>query len=82
MTEVVAADAHLPNHAGHRVIALIVGTLSGGLLPHGPRANQIPALDDPGVVSHDLSNRLTSPSARQTRAASRSVHEELAARWG
>ncbi|MFC4529176.1 biotin-independent malonate decarboxylase subunit gamma [Sphaerisporangium dianthi] len=201
VTEVVAADAHLPGDrrrpivavvdlpsqaygrveellgihhalaaavdayasartAGHPLITLIVGTaLSGGLLAHGLQANQILALDDPGVVIHamhkraaarvtlrtvdeldrlaervpplsydvtdwaklglcdellrvenagdptegdtrkakdalaaaverarkgprDLSNRLTSPGARQTRAASRRVREELAAQWG
>jgi biotin-independent malonate decarboxylase gamma subunit len=141
------------------VITLIVGTaLSGGLLAHGYQANQILALNDPGVVIHamhkpaaarvtrrtvdeldelarhvpplsydvrdwadlglcdelldvenaadptggdvrkakdaltnaigrarrgprDLSNRLTSPGARRTRAASRRVHEVFAAQW-
>lgn len=155
-----AVDAYASARvAGHPVIALIVGTaLSGGLLAHGLQANQILALDDPGVVIHamhkqaaakvtlrtvdeldrlaervpplsykvtdwaklglcdellqvdnagdptendtrkakdalsaaverarkgprDLSNRLTSPGARQTRAASCRIHEELAAQW-
>jgi malonate decarboxylase beta subunit len=156
----VAVDAYVrARTAGHPVITLVVGTaLSGGLLAHGLQANQILALDDPGVVIHamheqaaakvtlrsvaeleelarsipplsydvaewaklglcdellrvenaeeptegdtrrvrdaltaavgrarrgprDLSNRLTSPGARQTRAASRRIHEALAAQW-
>ncbi|MDN3354903.1 biotin-independent malonate decarboxylase subunit gamma [Actinomadura sp. DC4] len=155
-----AVDAYASARtAGHPVITLIVGTaLSGGFLAHGCQANQILALDDPGVVVHamhkaaaarvtrrtvdeldelarrvpplsydvgdwaelglcdellavenagdptaedvrkvkgaltaaverarrgprDLSNRLTSPGARRTRAASRRVHEALAAQW-
>ncbi|MGJ6968986.1 biotin-independent malonate decarboxylase subunit beta [Streptosporangium sp. G11] len=155
-----AVDAYArARTAGHPVITLIVGTaLSGGFLAHGSQANQILALDDPGVVIHamhrkaaakvtrrtvdeldelarhviplsydvtdwarlglcdellevenaddptggdvrkakdaltaaverarrgprDLSNRLTSPGARRTRAASRRVREALAAQW-
>ncbi|ETK35534.1 biotin-independent malonate decarboxylase subunit gamma [Microbispora sp. ATCC PTA-5024] len=155
-----AVDAYVSARtAGHPVIALIVGqALSGGLLAHGGQANQILALDDPGVVIHamhkraaakvtlrtveeldelarhipplsydvadwatlglcdgllivddaddpterdvttvrealtaaverarrgprDLSNRLDSPGARETRVASRRVHEALAAQW-
>ncbi|WP_346106813.1 biotin-independent malonate decarboxylase subunit gamma [Nonomuraea maheshkhaliensis] len=156
-----AVDAYATARtAGHPVITLIVGNaLSGGLLAHGLQANQILALDDPGVVIHamhkeaaakvtlrtvaeldelaarfpplsydvgdwaklglcdellrvenagqptdedvtkvrnalaaavvrarkgprDLSNRLNSPGALQTRAASRRIHEELARQWG
>ena len=155
-----AVDAYASARtAGHPVITFVVGTaLSGGLLAHGYQANQILALDDPGVVIHamhkaaaakvtrrtvdeldelarripplsydvadwaglglcdelldvenaadptdgdvrkakdalttaigrarrgprDLSNRLTSPGARRTRAASRRVHEALTAQW-
>ncbi|MGI8329762.1 biotin-independent malonate decarboxylase subunit gamma [Actinomadura scrupuli] len=155
-----AVDAYVSARtAGHPVITLIVGTaLSGGLLAHGFQANQILALNDPGVVIHamhreaaarvtlrtvdeldelarrilplsydvadwaelglcddlldvedaddptegdvqrardaltaavgrarsgprDLSNRLTSPGGRRARAASRRVHEALAAQW-
>ncbi|WP_431933799.1 biotin-independent malonate decarboxylase subunit beta [Nonomuraea jabiensis] len=155
-----AVDAYATARtAGHPVIALIVGTaLSGGLLTHGFQANQILALDDPGVLIHamhkqaaaqvtlrtvaeldelakripplsydvadwdrlglcdelltvanadtpaegdvrkakealaaavararqgplDLSNRLDSPGARRTRAASRRVREALTAQW-
>ncbi|GLW11304.1 hypothetical protein Misp01_64320 [Microtetraspora sp. NBRC 13810] len=155
-----AVDAYVrARTAGHPVITLVVGTaLSGGLLAHGYQANQILALDDPGVVVHamhkeaaarvtlrtvdeldelarrvpplsydvadwaglgmcdellkvenaadptggdvrkvkealtaavrrarrgprDLSDRLTSPGARRTRAASRRIHESLAAQW-
>ncbi|MEV0390518.1 biotin-independent malonate decarboxylase subunit gamma [Nonomuraea sp. NPDC050643] len=156
-----AVDAYATARtAGHPVISLIVGrALSGGLLAHGLQANQILALDDPGVVIHamhkqaaakvtlrtvaeldelakrfpplsydvndwaklglcdellrvenageptegdtvkvrnalaaavvrarkgprDLSNRLNSPGALKTRAASRRIHEELAKQWG
>ncbi|GII52116.1 hypothetical protein Pth03_05050 [Planotetraspora thailandica] len=155
-----AVDAYVSARvAGHPVITLIVGTaLSGGVLAHGMQADQILALDDPGVVIHamhkqaaakvtlrtvaeldelarripplsydvtdwaklglcddllhvenadeptardtrtvkdaltatvararqgprDLSNRLTSPGARQTRTASRRIHEALTAQW-
>lgn len=155
-----AVDAHArARTAGHPVISLVVGNaLSGGLLAHGSQANQILALDDPGVVIHamhkraaarvtmrtveqldelarrvpplsydvgdwaklglcddllrvehaddpgeqdvrrvkealtaavqraragprDLSNRLTSPDALRTRAASHRVREELSAQW-
>jgi biotin-independent malonate decarboxylase gamma subunit len=155
-----AVDAYASARvAGHPVITLIVGTaLSGGLLAHGYQANQILALNDPGVLIHamhkpaaarvtrrtvdeldelarrvpplsydvrdwadlglcdelldvenaadptggdvrkakdalttaigrarrgprDLSNRLTSPGARRTRAASRRVHDAFAAQW-
>ncbi|MEV5495398.1 biotin-independent malonate decarboxylase subunit gamma [Nonomuraea fuscirosea] len=156
-----AVDAYATARtAGHPVLSLIVGNaLSGGLLAHGLQANQILALDDPGVVIHamhkqaaakvtlrtvaeldelakrfpplsydvgdwaklglcdelltvenagepteadltkvrnalaaavvrarkgprDLSNRLSSPGAMKTRAASRRIHEELAKQWG
>ncbi|GAA4577086.1 biotin-independent malonate decarboxylase subunit gamma [Planotetraspora kaengkrachanensis] len=51
-----AVDAYASaRFAGHPVITLIVGTaLSGGLLAHGMQANQILALDDPGVVIHAM----------------------------
>ncbi|GAA1017992.1 hypothetical protein Aple_069310 [Acrocarpospora pleiomorpha] len=156
----VAVDAYArARTAGHPVVALIVGTaLSGGFLAHGFQANQILALDDPGVVVHamhreaaarvtlrsvaeldelarrvpplsygvagwaklglcddllevgnadepggadvrkvkdalaaavararrgprDLSNRLASPGARRTRAASLRVREAMTAQW-
>ncbi|GAA0423699.1 hypothetical protein Acor_44360 [Acrocarpospora corrugata] len=157
----VTVDAYVRARiAGHPVIALIVGAaLSGGFLAHGFQANQILALNDPGVVIHamhkeaaarvtlrsvaeldelarrvpplsydvaewaklglcddllevenaadpagtdvrkvkdalvaavararrgprDLSNRLTSPGAHQTRAASIRVREAMTAQWG
>jgi biotin-independent malonate decarboxylase beta subunit/biotin-independent malonate decarboxylase gamma subunit len=52
----VTVDAyHAARTAGHPVIALVVGTaLSGGFLTHGLQANQILALDDPGVEIHAM----------------------------
>ncbi|GAA1001245.1 hypothetical protein GCM10009555_105540 [Acrocarpospora macrocephala] len=52
----VTVDAYArARTAGHPVVALIVGTaLSGGFLAHGFQANQILALNDPGVVVHAM----------------------------
>jgi malonate decarboxylase beta subunit len=52
----VAVDAYASARtAGHPVITLIVGTaLSGGFLAHGAQANQILALNDPGVIIHAM----------------------------
>ena len=52
----VTVDAyHAARTAGHPVVALVVGTaLSGGFLTHGLQANQILALDDPGVEIHAM----------------------------
>jgi malonate decarboxylase beta subunit len=52
----VTVDAyHDARTAGHPVIALVVGrALSGGFLTHGLQANQILALDDPGVEIHAM----------------------------
>ena len=51
-----AVDAyHAARVAGHPVVAIVVGTaLSGGFLAHGLQANQILALDDPGVEIHAM----------------------------
>ncbi|GAB98665.1 malonate decarboxylase beta/gamma subunit [Gordonia namibiensis NBRC 108229] len=51
-----ATDAyHCARTAGHPVVALVVGrALSGGFLTHGLQANQIVALDDPGVEIHAM----------------------------
>ena len=51
-----AVDAyHAARAAGHPVVAIVVGTaLSGGFLTHGLQANQILALDDPGVEIHAM----------------------------
>jgi malonate decarboxylase beta subunit len=51
-----ATDAyHAARIAGHPVIAVVVGSaLSGGFLTHGLQANQILALDDPGVEIHAM----------------------------
>lgn len=51
-----AVDAyHAARTAGHPIVALVVGTaLSGGFLTHGLQANQILALDDPGVEIHAM----------------------------
>jgi biotin-independent malonate decarboxylase beta subunit/biotin-independent malonate decarboxylase gamma subunit len=46
---------HAARIAGHPVVAVVVGTaLSGGFLTHGLQANQILALDDPGVEIHAM----------------------------
>jgi len=52
----VTTDAyHAARTAGHPIVALVVGTaLSGGFLTHGLQANQILALDDPGVEIHAM----------------------------
>ena len=51
-----ATDAyHAARTAGHPVVAIVVGSaLSGGFLTHGLQANQILALDDPGVEIHAM----------------------------
>jgi malonate decarboxylase beta subunit len=51
-----ATDAyHAARSAGHPVVAIVVGSaLSGGFLTHGLQANQILALDDPGVEIHAM----------------------------
>ncbi|GII30103.1 biotin-independent malonate decarboxylase subunit gamma [Planotetraspora mira] len=73
-----AVDAYASARtAGHPVITLIVGTaLSGGLLAHGYQANQILALDDPGVVIHAMHKEA---AARVTRRTSDEL-DELARR--
>lgn len=52
----VAVDAYAAaRREGHPVVALVVGTaLSGGFLAHGLQAQQILALDDPGVEIHAM----------------------------
>lgn len=52
----VTVDAyHRARNAGHPVVALVVGeALSGGFLAHGLQAQQILALDDPGVRIHAM----------------------------
>jgi biotin-independent malonate decarboxylase beta subunit/biotin-independent malonate decarboxylase gamma subunit len=46
---------HAARVAGHPIVAIVVGTaLSGGFLTHGLQANQILALDDPGVEIHAM----------------------------
>ena len=52
----VTTDAyHAARTAGHPIVAIVVGTaLSGGFLTHGLQANQILALDDPGVEIHAM----------------------------
>jgi biotin-independent malonate decarboxylase beta subunit/biotin-independent malonate decarboxylase gamma subunit len=51
-----AVDAYYrARNAGHPVVAVVVGTaLSGGFLAHGLQAQQILALDDPGVEIHAM----------------------------
>jgi malonate decarboxylase beta subunit len=51
-----AVDAyHRARTAGHPVVTLVVGTaLSGGFLTHGFQANQVLALNDPGVEVHAM----------------------------
>ena len=52
----VTVDAyHHARTVGHPVVALVVGAaLSGGFLTHGLQANQILALNDPGVEIHAM----------------------------
>jgi biotin-independent malonate decarboxylase beta subunit/biotin-independent malonate decarboxylase gamma subunit len=46
---------HAARIGGHPIVALVVGTaLSGGFLTHGLQANEILALDDPGVEIHAM----------------------------
>lgn len=46
---------HRARNAGHPIVAIVVGTaLSGGFLTHGLQAQQILALDDPGVQIHAM----------------------------
>ena len=46
---------HSARSAGHPIVAIVVGSaLSGGFLTHGLQANQILALDDPGVEIHAM----------------------------
>lgn len=46
---------HRARNAGHPVVAIIVGqALSGGFITHGMMAQQILALDDPGVEIHAM----------------------------
>lgn len=51
-----AVDAyHAARVAGHPIVAVVVGNaLSGGFLAHGLQANQLLALDDPGVEIHAM----------------------------
>jgi malonate decarboxylase beta subunit len=51
-----AVDAyHRARNAGHPIVAIVVGhALSGGFLAHGLQAQQILALDDPGVEIHAM----------------------------
>jgi len=51
-----AVDAyHRARNAGHPTVAIVVGhALSGGFLAHGLQAQQILALDDPGVEIHAM----------------------------
>ena len=46
---------HRARNAGHPTVAIVVGqALSGGFLAHGLQAQQILALDDPGVQIHAM----------------------------
>jgi malonate decarboxylase beta subunit len=51
-----AVDAyHRARNAGHPTVAIVVGhALSGGFLAHGLQAQQILALNDPGVEIHAM----------------------------
>jgi len=63
---------------GHPVIALVVGNaISGAFLAHGYQANQIIALNDPGVLVHAMSKqsaaRVTKRSIAELEAAAKIV---------
>lgn len=58
---------HAARTAGHPVVAVVVGTaLSGGFLTHGLQANQILALDDPGVEIHAMHKAAAATITRRT----------------
>lgn len=63
-----AVDAyHAARTGGHPVIALVVGSaLSGGFLTHGLQANQILALNDPGVEIHAMHREAAARITRRT----------------
>ena len=53
--------------AGHPIVAVVVGSaLSGGFLTHGLQANQILALDDPGVEIHAMHKAAAARITRRT----------------
>ncbi|WP_237076698.1 biotin-independent malonate decarboxylase subunit beta [Mycobacteroides abscessus] len=61
---------HAARTAGHPLVSVVVGkALSGGFLAHGLQANQILALDDPGVQIHAMHRpaaaRITQRTAEQ-----------------
>jgi malonate decarboxylase gamma subunit len=66
-----AVDAYATARmAGHPIVALLVGkAMSGAFLGHGYQANQIIALDDPGVMVHAMGK------AAAARVTKRSVEE-------
>ena len=67
-TMAAATDAyHAARVAGHPVVALVVGSaLSGAFLTHGLQANQILALDDPGVEIHAMHKEAAARITRRT----------------
>jgi len=74
-----AVDAYATaRFLGHPVIALVVGNaISGAFLAHGYQANQIIALNDPGVLVHAMSKqsaaRVTKRSIAELEAAAKIV---------
>jgi len=74
-----AVDAYATaRFLGHPVIALVVGNaISGAFLAHGYQANQIIALNDPGVLVHAMSKqsaaRVTKRSIPELEAAAKIV---------
>jgi malonate decarboxylase beta subunit len=67
-TMAAAVDAyHCARVAGHPIVAVVVGSaLSGGFLTHGLQANQILALDDPGVEIHAMHKEAAARITRRT----------------
>lgn len=58
---------HAARVAGHPVVALVVGSaLSGGFLTHGLQAQQILALNDPGVEIHAMHKQAAARITRRT----------------
>ncbi|MET0702369.1 MAG: biotin-independent malonate decarboxylase subunit beta [Mycobacterium sp.] len=58
---------HAARNAGHPIVAVVVGAaLSGGFLTHGLQANQILALDDPGVEIHAMHKAAAARITRRT----------------
>jgi malonate decarboxylase gamma subunit len=75
-----AADAYASaRHAGHAVIALLVGkAMSGAFLAHGYQANRIIALDSPEVMVHAMGKQAAARVTRRSVAELEKLGETIA----